>query len=257
MELTRRRLFKIAGFTLLGLSAKPLLDVFSKVDLPDPSPAPGASAMKRWAMAVDLKKCWSIEGCKDCIDACHRVHNVPDFGNPKEEIKWIWTSPYDDVFPEQESQLIKADSKGRPVILLCNHCKNPPCIKVCPTRATWKREDGIVMMDYHRCIGCRYCMAACPYGARSFNWRDPRPFIKELNAGFPTRTKGVVEKCNFCEERLARGLIPACVEACPERALAFGDLTATDSEVRRILQSRNFVVRFPELGTKPNVYYVN
>ena len=83
------------------------------------------------------------------------------------------------------------------------------------------------MMDFHRCIGCRYCMAGCPYGSRSFNWKDPRPFIKKINLEFPTRTKGVVEKCNFCEERLVQGLLPACVEACKEKALVFGDLKAT------------------------------
>ncbi len=95
--------------------------------------------------------------------------------------------------------------------VFCNHCENPPCVRVCPTKATFQRADGIVMMDYHRCIGCRLCMAACPYGARSMNYRDPRPFIAKINPDFPTRTKGVVEKCNFCEERLAKGMLPACV----------------------------------------------
>jgi Fe-S-cluster-containing dehydrogenase component len=112
------------------------------------------------------------------------------------------------------------------------------------------------MMDYHRCIGCRYCMAGCPYGSRSFNWKNPRPFIKEINFDFPTRTKGVVEKCNFCQERLIQGLLPACVEACKERALIFGDLNDPDSEVRRILRSRHTIQRHPELGTKPKVFYV-
>jgi Fe-S-cluster-containing dehydrogenase component len=256
MELTRRRLFKIAGFTLLGLSAKPVLDVFSKVDLPDPSPAPGASAMKRWAMAVDLKKCWSIEGCKDCIDACHRVHNVPAFPNPKEEIKWTWTVPFEKAFPEHDLDLMEEGFPEKPVLLLCNHCDNPPCVRYCPTRATWRRDDGIVMMDFHRCIGCRYCMAGCPYGSRSFNWRDPRPFIKNINLDFPTRTRGVVEKCNFCEERLVQGLLPACVEACKAKALTFGDLKNPESEVREVLQNKNIMQRQAELGTKPKVYYI-
>ena len=98
--------------------------------------------------------------------------------------------------------------------VLCNHCENPPCCRACPTKATFKREsDGIVLMDFHRCIGCRFCMAACPFGARSFNFRDPRPFVKDTNPEFPTRMKGVVEKCNFCAERLAVGKLPACVEA--------------------------------------------
>ncbi|MBI5748315.1 MAG: 4Fe-4S dicluster domain-containing protein, partial [Nitrospinae bacterium] len=128
---------------------------------------------------------------------------------------------------------------------------------VCPTKATFKRADGIVQMDYHRCIGCRFCMAACPYGSRSFNWRDPRPFIKEKNTEYPTRAKGVVEKCNFCEERLAKGLMPACVEACKDnKALIFGDLNDTDSEVRKVLESSYTIRRKLELGTQPGVYYI-
>ena len=99
-------------------------------------------------------------------------------------------------------------------------------------------------------------MAGCPYGSRSFNWRDPRPFIKKVNLEFPTRTRGVVEKCNFCEERLSRGLIPACVEACKEKALVFGDLKDPESEIRKVLQNRVVYQRQPELGTKPKVFYV-
>jgi molybdopterin-containing oxidoreductase family iron-sulfur binding subunit len=99
-------------------------------------------------------------------------------------------------------------------------------------------------------------MAGCPYGSRSFNWRDPRPFIKKVNLEFPTRTKGVVEKCNFCEERLNRGLIPACVEACKEKALIFGDLKNPESEIRKALQNKMIYQRQPELGTKPKVFYI-
>jgi molybdopterin-containing oxidoreductase family iron-sulfur binding subunit len=112
------------------------------------------------------------------------------------------------------------------------------------------------MMDWHRCIGCRYCVAACPYGSRSFNWGDPRPYIRELNPDFPTRTKGVVEKCTFCEERLAKGQMPACVEACKAKAMVFGDLNDPQSEVRKLLGSRYALRRKPELGTKPEVYYL-
>ncbi len=127
---------------------------------------------------------------------------------------------------------------------------------VCPTQATWKRDDGIVMMDWHRCIGCRYCIAACPYGSRSFNWRDPRPFIEEQDPDFPTRTRGVVEKCTFCDERLAKGKLPACVEACNENCLIFGDLENADSDVRKILEKRHSIRRKPGLGTQPEVYYL-
>ena len=254
MEFDRRTLLKVGGLTLLGLCAKPGWEVFSKINPPEPSPAPGPA--KRWAMAIHLKRCWEKEECRDCINACHRIHNVPDLGNIKEEVKWLWTAPYEKVFPEHEFEFTGDTYRSKPVMLLCNHCDDPPCVKYCPTRATWRREDGIVMMDFHRCIGCRYCMAGCPYGSRSFNWKDPRPFIKKINLEFPTRTKGVVEKCNFCEERLAQGLLPACVEACKEKALVFGDLKQPDSEIRKALQNKTLYQRQPELGTKPKVYYI-
>jgi molybdopterin-containing oxidoreductase family iron-sulfur binding subunit len=127
---------------------------------------------------------------------------------------------------------------------------------VCPTRATWARDDGLVTIDAHRCIGCRYCMAACPYGSRSFNWIDPRPFVQTPMSRYPTRTRGVVEKCNLCEERLAADRLPACVEACPARAMVFGNLADPASEVRRVLDGRYAVRRKPELGTRPQLYYV-
>jgi molybdopterin-containing oxidoreductase family iron-sulfur binding subunit len=110
-------------------------------------------------------------------------------------------------------------------------------------------------MDFHRCIGCRFCMAACPFGARSFNYRDPRPFIKEINKEFPTRMKGVVEKCSFCVERLAVGQMPACVEA-SEGKLAFGDLYDPESKVRKLIENHLTIRRKPQLGTEPSVYYI-
>jgi Fe-S-cluster-containing dehydrogenase component len=257
MELNRRTWLKLAGLALLGFAAKPAWKVFSEVDLPEPSPTSESLAKIRWAMAVDLKKCWSSpEGCRDCIDACHRIHNVPVLGTLKEVVKWIWTIPYQEVFPEHDLEYSEENYGNEQTVLLCNHCDDPPCIKYCPTRATWRREDGIVMMDFHRCIGCRYCMAGCPYGSRSFNWRDPRPFIKKINPEYPTRTRGVVEKCNFCVERLDQGLVPACVEACKEKALTFGDLKKPESEIRKVLQHRIIYQRQPELGTKPKVYYM-
>ncbi len=114
------------------------------------------------------------------------------------------------------------------------------------------------MMDYHRCIGCRFCMAACPYGSRSFNWRDPRTVLKEkdINHEYPTRTIGVVEKCTFCDERLAVGKLPKCVEVCKEKALVFGDLDDPSSEVRELLRTNYTIRRKPELGTDPSVFYI-
>ena len=151
--------------------------------------------------------------------------------------------------------------KGQPVMVLCNHCERPSCVRVCPTGATWKREDGVVMMDMHRCIGCRYCIVACPYGSRSFNWSDPRPNIKpDIDPEYPTRSKGVVEKCNLCAERLAKGLGPACVDAANqvagEGAMYFGDLGDPGSEIVQVLRSRLSIQRRPHLGTEPHVFYL-
>jgi Fe-S-cluster-containing dehydrogenase component len=216
-----------------------------------------AAASRRWAMIVDLKKCEEKSDCTLCISACHKAHNVPNLGNSKDEVKWIWKDSFENAFPEQVHEFQTDPQRRRPALLLCNHCETPPCVGVCPTQATWKREsDGLVMMDWHRCIGCRYCMAACPYGSRSFNWRDPRPFIKEITTAFPTRMKGVVEKCNFCEERLASGEMPACVKACSAGALIFGDVREADSQARRMLQSNYTIRRKPSLGTLPQIYYI-
>lgn len=259
METSRRNLLKIGGICALGLGTLPVLDKVAEGAAQKVLDNAQALKAKRWAMVIDMRKCWEKgkPGCKDCILACHAVHNVPDIGTPKEEIKWLWTEKYENVFPEQESPYGPEDIKEKPFLALCNHCTNAPCTRVCPTKATFKRADGITMMDFHRCIGCRYCMAACPYGARSFNFRDPRNFIKtELNTTFPTRERGVVEKCSFCEERLAVGKIPACVEACKCKALTFGDLEDPNSEVRKVLGEHFSIRRKPELGTQPGVYYI-
>ena len=259
MERSRRDLLKAGGACAVGLTALPLVKAYAASDLPKVTENPDALKAKRWAMVVDAKKCWEKgkEGCKDCIDACHKIHNVPDIGNIKEEIKWIWNVKFENAFPGTGGPNLPEDYEEKPFMVLCNHCVNAPCTRVCPTKATFKRADGITMMDFHRCIGCRYCMAGCPYGARSFNWKEPRPFIKtELNMTYPTRERGVVEKCSFCEERLAVGLLPACVEACKHGALTFGDLEDPKSSVRKLLASHFTIRRKPELGTEPGVYYI-
>ncbi|MFZ5979074.1 MAG: sulfate reduction electron transfer complex DsrMKJOP subunit DsrO [Candidatus Zixiibacteriota bacterium] len=261
MKIDRRKFIKLSGLTAIGLAGTPAAKAFTGEDslLTPPRPEPSLEnplTAKRWAMVVDLRKCIADEGCQDCINACHHTHNVPDFGNPKDEIKWVWKESFEHAFHEQEHEYLDERLKHAPTLVLCNHCDNPPCVRVCPTEATWKREDGIVMMDWHRCIGCRYCVVACPYGSRSFNWRDPRPFIKEIQPDFPTRMRGVVEKCTFCEERLAQGLPPACVEACKNHALIFGDLEDPESEVRKILSENYSLRRKPALGTQPEIYYI-
>ncbi len=262
MGLNRRAFLKVTGLgTLLGIGGGAATDLLWKGRLQAREVEPSGEALvgKRWALVVDVKKCAEKirkDGCKDCIVACHTAHNVPDFGNPKDEIKWIWQDAYEHAFPSRHHPFEEERLEGAPILLLCNHCDNPPCVRVCPTQATFKRKDGIVAMDFHRCIGCRFCMAACPYGSRSFNWRNPRPFIKEVRPDYPTRTRGVVEKCDFCMERLAEGKPPACVEACKVGALVFGDLEDPNSEVRKLLHERFTIRRKPELGTMPQIYYI-
>lgn len=255
MSITRREFLK---WSLLSAAA--LACPLGTGDLLAAGKTAGSSMIKlplqakRWAMAVDTGKC--RPGCRDCVDACHAVHNVPDFGNPKDEIRWIGLERFENIFPAEVNPYANASVKKLALPVLCNHCENPACVRVCPTRATFKRPDGIVMMDYHRCIGCRFCMAACPYGARNMNFRDPRPFIRKTDPDFPTRTKGVVEKCNFCEERLARGVLPACVLACEEKALVFGDVEDARSKIRRIISGQVPLRRRANLGTGPQIYYL-
>jgi molybdopterin-containing oxidoreductase family iron-sulfur binding subunit len=261
MDDTRRSFLKIAGLSMLGFGAKPVVDAVAGAGGPKFEKDPKAFNGKRWAMVVDQQKCLKAkDGCKDCVLACNSAHNIPSFNNPKDEIKWIWQTSFEHAFPGQENpyinDYIKTSLKGLPFLVLCNHCDNPPCVRVCPVQATFRRPDGIVAMDYHRCIGCRFCMAACPYGARNLNWSDPRPFIKKENPEYPTRTRGVVEKCNFCSELLAVGKLPACVEACKEKALVFGDLEDPNSEVRELLRTRPTIQRKPQLGTRPQIYYI-
>ncbi len=255
----RRKFITIAGLTAASAVSRKLFGQSLSEDTVEVAkgiPEENALRGNRWAMAIDVRKCMEHEECTKCADACHLVHNVPKFDNPKDEIKWIWKEDFENAFPSQESHHLQAELKESRVLILCNHCDNPPCVRVCPTKSTWQREDGIVMMDMHRCIGCRYCVAACPYGARSFNWKNPRPNIEKLTRGFPTRMRGVVEKCNFCAERLARGNMPACYEACEEGAMYFGDLEAADSKIREILHDRFSIRRKPTLGTNPQVYYL-
>ena len=258
MDSTRRIFLKISGLCALGLGVKPVVDALADGGADRFLEHPEARKAKNWGMVVDTRKC--KEHCTDCIDACHIAHNVPDLGNPKDEVKWIWNEHYEHAFPGRHNEYLAEDVEHRPFMVLCNHCDNPPCVRLCPVQATFKRPDGIVAMDYHRCIGCRCCMAACPYGARSFNWKDPRPYVAEIDPEFPTRAKGVVEKCNFCAEKLAKGggedNKPYCVEACKEKALIFGDMNDPESEPRKILREHYTIRRKPELGTRPQVFYI-
>jgi molybdopterin-containing oxidoreductase family iron-sulfur binding subunit len=260
MSINRRDFLKKAGLiTALGVGGATFglngLDGLRPAEASDNSTQTTKLKAKRWAMVIDMKEFKTDEDYQRVIDACHKLHNVPKIDDPKSEIKWIWTEKYENVFMGQDNPYLDESTKELPFLTLCNHCDNPPCVRACPTQATFKRPDGIVGMDFHRCIGCRFCMAACPFGARSFNFTDPRASLKEINPEYPTRTKGVVEKCNFCMERIDKGLKPACVEA-SKGAIVFGDLDDPNSEVRKLLSTHYTIRRKPNLGTEPSVFYM-
>ncbi len=259
MDGNRRDFLKLAGLTALGATGVSAVKATTGHAAQAATHGEPSTDGVRLAMVIDLRKFSRDDALIErCIEACHKVHNVPDFGDDeKNAIKWIWADDFETAFHSQEFHFIREDLKGKPTLLLCNHCDNPPCTRVCPTQATWKREsDGIVMMDWHRCIGCRYCVVACPYGSRSFNYMDPRKVLDDPTIDYPTRMRGVVEKCTFCEERLARGLQPACVEVCDNDEIVFGDLNDPSSKVREILTEKMAIRRKPGLGTRPEVYYI-
>jgi molybdopterin-containing oxidoreductase family iron-sulfur binding subunit len=275
MDAKRRKFLKMAGATVLaGISAPAVVKLTSSpavasADSQSAAPAAGhapaeghaveQSAGIRLGMVIDMRKFYDNQQMLDeAIAACHKVHNVPDIPDRKSEIKWIWKTGFGNAFTEQSQNHRSETVLNSSFPVLCNHCDNPSCVKACPTKATFVVEkNGIVAMDFHRCIGCRFCMAACPYGARSFNWQDPRPFIKNYNPEWPSRMRGVVEKCNFCGERLAKGLEPACVETCKGTgAMVFGDLNDPHSEVREVLGKEFTIQRKFAAGTRPSVFYI-
>ncbi|MDL2316356.1 4Fe-4S dicluster domain-containing protein [Desulfovibrio sp. OttesenSCG-928-A18] len=268
MKRSRRQFLKVASLSFLGLAGARFLPGVAGAATPNAvgdkafssQPAIYRSAGKakkavHWGMVIDTRA-FAKEPVKfqQVIDACHKYHNVPSIDG-KKEVKWIWTDGYRQAFTDQMDNYPAEAVIERQYLLLCNHCVNPACVRVCPTQATFRRSDGIVVMDYHRCIGCRFCMAGCPFGARSFNFEDPRPYIDNVNQSFPTRMRGVVEKCTFCSELLAEGKMPLCVEA-SGGAITFGDLGDPESSVRKVLAENFTIRRKPTLGTEPSVYYI-
>jgi molybdopterin-containing oxidoreductase family iron-sulfur binding subunit len=197
-------------------------------------------------MVVDLRKC--LPDCTACLEACRTENNVAYHGDSRWDVHWIRKAGL--------RQISDPEAAEKPVILLCNHCDRPQCAQVCQVQATYKRRDGIVIVDHHRCIGCRYCVIACPYNARYFNFKETEEWP---NKDHPKRSHGVAEACTLCAHRLEQGRKPACVEACEKKnakALAVGDLNDPESEVSKLIAG-NSVKRIREdLGTDPKVYYI-
>ncbi len=205
------------------------------------APSAGADARKRWGLLVDATKC--ADGCTACVDACQRENGLPSTATPT-SAQWI---------RKLELQQISTGRKASAPVM-CQHCAQPPCVDVCPTGASFKRADGIVLVDRHSCIGCRYCMMACPYKARSFVHEpvvDQRPEVP--------RGKGCVESCTLCVHRIDRGVfMTACAEACADaghRAIVFGDLNDAGSEIAQRVREAGTVALRADLRLDPGVRY--
>lgn len=236
----RRGFLAVAAAGLGGAMLAPgirLIEI-ARADAPQEALKPGV----RWGMLIDANKC--APGCDDCVKACRTENGLPQ--NPgRTDAQWV------------RKIEIKEVRTGRTASapVMCQHCANPPCVDVCPTGASFKRADGIVLVDRHACIGCRYCMMACPYKARSFV-HEP---LHEQRADVP-RGKGCVEGCTLCVHRLDAGnQVTACAEACAKaghHAIVFGDLNDPASEIsRRVREAKTTQLR-ADLGTDPGVRYV-
>ncbi len=239
---------------LARLEAETLEQYGAEVTIEDVRPQPGV----KFAYALNLSVCI---GCRKCAEACHEENNH-DRATNNSYIRVLemtqgsfdmekGDATYDHAVP-------KAGKYYMPV--QCQQCDNPPCTKVCPVEATWKEKDGVVVIDYNWCIGCRYCEAACPYHARRFNWTKPEIPAEEVNPvqaylSNRIRPQGVMEKCTFCLHRTRKGRLPACLEACPTGARVFGNVLDPNSSIRWVLENKRVFVLKEELGTRPNFFY--
>ena len=204
--------------------------------------------MTKLAIAINLNRC---VGCHTCANACKMQNNVP--------MGMLWNRILTkdcDVIDGAVGEYPNLKRVYLPV--QCQHCENAACQKVCPTGATYKDEKGRVEIDYDKCIGCRMCMAACPFNARVFNWTDPvrEPDCNYGDSRVPVRAKGVMEKCTLCKERTDDGDVPMCVRVCPARARTFGDLDDPESEISKLAQSAEAHHLLEEKGTRPQLFYI-
>ena len=223
--------------------------------------------MALWGMVIDLDKC---SACQACLVACKNENNVPFVGKRQAErgrvISWMeMIAETEGEYPEARTRFIP-----RP----CMHCDKPPCVKVCPVYATYRNPEGVIAQIWERCIGCRFCMAACPYNVKYFNWHEYHIPITMEQGGNPdvyVRRRGVVEKCTFCSHRLLKArdraaaekremradeYVPACVETCPSNAMYFGDLKDPESAVSALARSARAFHLLEDLGTEPKVIYL-
>ncbi|MEW6164846.1 MAG: sulfate reduction electron transfer complex DsrMKJOP subunit DsrO [Pseudomonadota bacterium] len=215
----RRGFIGVAAIAGAGLSVAALAPGLRLIEVSQATPTAGASSTVRWGMLIDTTKCAS--GCDACVKACSTENGINEtVADARQGAQWIRKIDLKDPKNGREHSLP----------MMCQHCAEPPCVDVCPTGASMKRADGIVLVDRHICIGCRYCMMACPYKARSFVHQP----LTEQNPEVP-RGLGCVESCTFCVHRVDKGQKPACVEACPEGAMTFGDLNDPQSDIAQRL----------------------
>ena len=212
-----------------------------------------------FSYGLDLSRCI---GCRRCVYACVQENNQ----SRKPQIQWIrvlrlknGSLNLEESEHYYEAGMVPKDGYYT-IPIQCQQCENPPCVKVCPTGATWQEPDGIVVVDYNWCIGCRYCMAACPYWARRFNFAEPFIPKEEINTnthylGNRPRMRGVVEKCTFCIQRTRKGRYPACVEACPVGARKFGNILDPESEISKVIETKRVFRLKADLNTRPKFYY--
>lgn len=230
------------------------LQTGNRVNISVAGPIPGVL----FGYAFNISKC---RGYLECIRGCIAENNQ----DRKSGMQYITihehTKGHIDFSKAPDDFYHEVPAEGHFYIgTQCFHCENPPCTDVCPVQATWKEDDGIVVVDYNWCIGCRYCEAACPYDARRFNWSEPQIPENEVNhnqhyLGNRLRKKGVMEKCTFCIQRTRAGKNPACVEACPTGARIFGNLLDPDSDIRWVLKNKKVFRLKEDLGTEPKFWY--
>jgi molybdopterin-containing oxidoreductase family iron-sulfur binding subunit len=212
----------------------------------------------QFGYALNLSVC---NGCRKCAEACQKENNHDRASNNSYIRVFEMSSGSLDFEHGDPHYQHDTPAEGKYYMpVQCQQCDSPPCVDVCPVQATWKEPDGIVVVDYNWCIGCRYCEAACPYHARRFNWKKPEIPAEEINPNQSylsnrIRPKGVMEKCHFCLHRTREGRLPACLEACPTGARVFGNLLDPDSDIRWVLANKRVFVLKEELGTKPRFFY--